>query len=280
MRFKKVYIELSDICGLSCSFCPHPKNRRNTMPKILFEKVLQEIRGRTQGVCLHVLGDPCRLGDLGEYLALLKKYQLRVDLVTSGYYLSQKEILVKSPVHQIAFSLDAGYDDNNPKKLDYLDNILDFCNFRKVQNSKTFVNLRIQDTRQNPEVIQKIFDFFGLDQEAQNFSAYQRIKLDEYIFLNITKTFEWANIEAKKMNTKKYCHALREQIAILANGVVTPCCIDATGEIALGNIKEQSLEAIYYSSRAQNILEGFCRGEPREELCKKCFFPAIRKNRF
>lgn len=31
MKFKKLYIELSDICGLKCDFCPSKKALRGVM---------------------------------------------------------------------------------------------------------------------------------------------------------------------------------------------------------------------------------------------------------
>ena len=31
MRFEKIYIELSDICGLNCGFCPSVKGVRGAM---------------------------------------------------------------------------------------------------------------------------------------------------------------------------------------------------------------------------------------------------------
>lgn len=31
MRFEKIYIELSDICGLKCDFCPSKKGQRKSM---------------------------------------------------------------------------------------------------------------------------------------------------------------------------------------------------------------------------------------------------------
>lgn len=276
MKFKKVYIELSDICGLKCSFCPNPKNTRGVMSKELFEKILQEVKGKTKAICLHVLGDPCRLKDLGDYLFLIHKYGLKVDLVTSGYYLANQEILMHNCIHQVAFSLDAGFDKNNPTKLDYLDKILSFCALRmQNQESRVFVNLRIQDSNQNQDLIKKICEFFGV--EIFELKTFSRIKLAEYIFLNVTKTFEWASLDSKKSNPSKYCHAIKEQIAILSNGIVVPCCIDSMGQIELGDIKKQNLNQIYHASRAQKIKEGFARGEAIEELCKKCQFPTTRQ---
>ena len=33
-----------------------------------------------------------------------------------------------------------------------------------------------------------------------------------------------------------YCHALKDQLAILVDGTIVPCCLDNNGDINLGNI--------------------------------------------
>ena len=38
MRFEKIYIELSDICGLNCGFCPSVKGVRGAMSAEKFGK--------------------------------------------------------------------------------------------------------------------------------------------------------------------------------------------------------------------------------------------------
>uniref|UniRef100_UPI0034A1CF04 SPASM domain-containing protein n=2 Tax=Clostridiaceae TaxID=31979 RepID=UPI0034A1CF04 len=67
-----------------------------------------------------------------------------------------------------------------------------------------------------------------------------------------------------------FCHGLRDQIGILLDGTVVPCCLDSEGKIPLGNIFEQSLEEIITSKRARNIYDGFSRRRAVEDLCKRC----------
>ncbi|WP_170126837.1 radical SAM/SPASM domain-containing protein [Helicobacter anseris] len=277
MHFKKIYIELSDICGLQCSFCPNQKAVRGLMSQELFAKIVRQIRGKCHRVCLHILGDPCRIKNLKEYLDILRQNDLSVDLVTSGFYLKDKESLLHPAIHQIAFSLDAGFDKNNPTKEGYLQDILEFCDFKRKQQNKIFINLRVQDTTLKRIPLQQIFDFFKKT-IPNDFKTFERIKLDEYIFLNITKTFIWADLKMQNICHTKKCHALKEQIGILSNGIVVPCCIDTQGEIALGNVNKQSLDEILSSKRAIAIKKGFEQNIAIEELCKRCHFPTTRSS--
>jgi len=44
MHFHRVHIEVTNICGLACSFCPPKLQPSKTMPLVFFEKVLKELK--------------------------------------------------------------------------------------------------------------------------------------------------------------------------------------------------------------------------------------------
>ena len=66
--------------------------------------------------------------------------------------------------------------------------------------------------------------------------------------------------------------ALKEQIAILVDGTVVPCCLDGEGILNLGNVYETTIDDILASEKADRILKNFQRGIICEELCEKCGF--------
>lgn len=274
-KFKKIYIEISDICGLSCSFCPAPKNTRKIMDTDLFKKACFESAKLTKVITLHLLGDPCVVKNLEDYLNIAHSYGLGVDLVTSGIYLKNHpfSLLISPPVHQLSISLNAGFDEKNQAKIqkDYLQNIFDLCHHKILQDTSSFINLRLQDTSLDSLfwVKQKILSEFSILDDA----SLSRFRLGKKVFLNITKTFQWADLNHHINNVHKYCYGLISQIGILSNGQVVPCCIDAKGNINLGNLKDQSLLDIIKSPKAIRIKEGFMRGEAIEDLCRTCTYP-------
>lgn len=296
---KKIYIEISDICGLNCSFCHTPKNKRGVMPLDLFARAITEALKFSKTIALHILGDPCKLKNLSDYLTIAKQNDARIELVTSGAYLHKHSfsLLVSPPIKQISISLEAGFDENN-KIPNYLENVCEFALFHK-QNPQCFLNLRIQDERllQDKNKLNEIFCAFDLQKEQRIFTR-GRIKLWQKAFLVVKKSFIWAGfeleisdsnaessqnlnfLESSTKNPKilkrnlesKKCHALKEQIGILSNGVVVPCCIDAQGVINLGNLKTQNLKSILNSSRAIAIKEGFKNYKAIESLCQNCTY--------
>lgn len=158
---KKIYIELSDICTLSCRFCPAIKGKRGIMSVEDFRHCLKQALPLCHRIALHILGDPCYLGNLGEYLNVareiglqLQKYP-KIDIVTSGAFFAKHSLdtLLSPPIFQLSISLEAGIDNftKNPtrdfkarKFSAYLDSIATVLNAHK-QNPQVFINLRIQD---------------------------------------------------------------------------------------------------------------------------------------
>ncbi len=280
--FKKIYVELSDICGLQCGFCPNPKNIRGVMPLELFEKVCKEAAPLTQMITLHVLGDPCKLKNLNLYLNTAKRFSLKVDLVTSGVYLHDFETLLQDVIYQISISLDAGLDDRN--KLNqhrYIQKILEFCRYKFEKNSEVFLNLRIQDStlEKHQDAIKPFLETFEVI-SLEALKSQGRARLFKKSFLNIQKTFKWPSLNAPNpLNQESkipYCYGLIKQIAILSDGVVVPCCMDTQASINLGNLNHTPLKDILKSQKATAIKTHFLKGEALEPLCKNCSYPLIR----
>ncbi|MGL2624995.1 radical SAM/SPASM domain-containing protein [Helicobacter pylori] len=280
--FKKIYIELSDICGLQCGFCPNPKNIRGVMPLELFEKVCKEAAPLTPIITLHVLGDPCKLKNLNRYLNAAKRFSLKVDLVTSGVYLHNFETLLQDAIYQISISLDAGLDNHN--KLNqhrYIQKILEFCRYKFEKNSEVFLNLRIQDgtLEKHQNLIKPFLESFECV-SLENLKSQGRVRLFKKSFLNIQKTFKWPDLNAPNpLNQESkipYCYGLIKQIAILSNGVVVPCCMDTQAHINLGDLNHTPLKDVLNSQKAMAIKTHFLKGEALEPLCQNCSYPLIR----
>ena len=95
--------------------------------------------------------------------------------------------------------------------------------------------------------------------------------------MNKDSLFEWPNIEHQK-KIHGFCLGLKSHIAILSDGSVVPCCLDADGQINLGNIFFQDLEEIIHSKKAIAIKKGFQQNKKVESLCQSCTFCIRKKN--
>ncbi|MBI3874073.1 MAG: radical SAM protein, partial [Arcobacter sp.] len=77
MKFNKVYIEITNICGLRCTFCPTKISKPQTMDLVLFENILSQVSNYTKIVTFHIFGDPLTVSNLKDYFDLVEKYQLK-----------------------------------------------------------------------------------------------------------------------------------------------------------------------------------------------------------
>lgn len=278
-RFIRTYIEISDLCGLSCPFCPAPKGRRGEMGLELFERVCQQVAPLTQSVTFHLLGDPLYLKTFPSYLQIAQKHHLSVEIVTSGLYLCKfpSSLLLNLPIKQISISLSALESLNEEMREKVVSDCLKLIKAHQMKKSQVYINLRMHADKLNHSLAQRLTQSFGVENDL---SKSGRVRLTYKVFLVLTKSFEWvrAEQESESGEVRKKCYGLLSQIAILSNGVVAPCCIDCDGGIELGNLKTQSLEEVLDSKRAREMIEGFKRGVAIEEQCKRCTYQAINTN--
>lgn len=292
LKFEKVYIEISDYCGLKCGFCPSAsmEQRRGIMDLELFENICQQIESRAKRVCLHILGDPLGVKDFISYVEILKKYHLQVELVTTGLFLQEWhfELLAQEPFVQVAFSLSAFLANKHLLKKRHLEQILKFCAFNLAKKSPIFVNLRLHSNDiagQSVEFMELcgcVARFFGLDFAVFIESLKSgRVRLGAKVFANPKLSFEWEQSggykdnQASNNSLQVFCYGAIKQFGILSNGEMVPCCIDYAGRASFGNVKMQSIEEILQSDGFKRFALELERGNAPCELCQKCGYRLI-----
>ena len=121
-KFKKIYIEITNVCNLACSFCSIDHRIKKSITVEEFESILKKIDKYTDYIYLHVKGEPLLHPKLKELLDLADKYHKHVNITTNGTLLLEKtDILKHKAVRQINISL---HSEN--KKENYLEDINNF----------------------------------------------------------------------------------------------------------------------------------------------------------
>ncbi|TNH36232.1 radical SAM protein [Campylobacter helveticus] len=278
MLFKKIYVELSDICGLKCEFCPSKKAQRGILPLQDFEKIAMQICERAEIFTFHLLGDPLILDNLEQFLSIAKAYKMRLEITTSGFYLSEKNqnlLLNYENIHQINFSLAAFF---SQKRLDlnaYLKPILKLCERHFKCKNSSFINLRLWNFDVNfkaPKENEEIYKILNENFKEKFDFTMPKIRLERHIMLHQAKRFTWPSLKTPIVSKKGFCHALKEQVGILSNGTLVPCCLDSSGAINLGNVLENSFQNLLETKKFLDLKQGFERGERLENLCQRCEF--------
>lgn len=282
MKFHRAYVEITNICGLACSFCPPKEAPSQTMELSFFEQILAELKPYTDEIALHVMGDPMVLSNLDEYLECAHAYGFKVMITTSGFYLDEvrREFFFHPAIRQVNISLNS-FNKNSVSRTfeEYMKPILQLCDEKLHREGDFFINLRLwnlDDAQSESQFNEKLFtlfeDHFNIDPIRSQISGErQGIRLASKILLHFDKYFEWPNLN-NPIYGDGYCQGLSKQIAVLADGRVVPCCLDSEGIITLGNLHVTNLGKILHTERSMRMKEGFELGECREELCLKCSY--------
>ena len=274
-KFKKIYIEITNICNLNCSFCSKVEKPKRTMTKEEFTHILSEIKPYTDNIYLHVKGEPLLHPNLIDFLHIAEEHNIKVNLTTNGVLFPRKvnELAKCNSLQKINFSL---HSENNVPN--YLEDI-----FNSVENLKDKTIIYRLWTLQNGKfdenstrTVEKIIDYYKLSPETvEKIYNENNVKITPTIYVDKDNEFEWPD-DKKEETTNGFCMALKTQIAILVDGTVVPCCLDSNGKINLGNIYTESFESIVNSKRCQDLKKSFQDRKPCEKLCLSCTY----KNRF
>lgn len=281
-RFKKVYIETTNICNLSCNFCPKTKRKLQFMDEESFEKVIESIKPYTDYVYFHLMGEPFLNKNLENFLDISNRYGLKVNITTNGTLINNvKDILLKGKsLRQVNISLHSfEANDNNISLEEYLDNVTKFMlEANEKTNIITSIRLWNMDSEEikgsnkyNEYIINSIEKKLNLSIDLKEAILKSRgIKLKDRMYLNMAEKFEWPDINKFDIDDEVFCYGLRDQMGVLVDGTVVPCCLDSEGNIPLGNIFKEDLKDILESDRAKNLYDGFSKRCAVEDLCKKC----------
>ena len=273
--FKKIYIEITNICNLNCKFCPETIRKKEIMNVEKFEEIIKKIQPFTKLVCLHVKGEPLLHNQLEEILKILEKYNLKANITTNGTLIKQKlEILKNSKsVRQINFSIHSILQNGKLNKK-YLEDIFESAEqLKNLIISYRLWNLKnIKENSVNDEIIKLMQNYYNIENLKNKLTENNFYKIKENMFINQDIEFVWPNINGEKIIEKGRCLALKEQVAILVDGTVVPCCLDNDGKIVLGNIFEESLSEVLQKPFSLEIKKNFENGVITCGLCKSCGF--------
>lgn len=267
----KAYLEITNVCNLSCSFC-HGTIRE---PKFIsieeFKIAASKLRSFADFLYFHLLGEPLLHPDLAEFFSIAGELGFKVNLTTNGTLLKEREevLLNAKSLRKISISLHS-YEVNSigMSLEDYLEMCFDFC--KKAAENKKIAVMRLWNKggfdSLNDEILKKMHKAF----EGEWQQLYSGYKLQEYVFLEWGELFEWPDKKAEDIGGNHSCYGLRDQVGVLVDGTVVPCCLDSEGTINLGNIFESELEEILSSVRAEKLKKSFQTRNVTEDLCRRC----------
>ena len=269
-HFRKIYLEISNLCNLNCSFCPGTRRPKHAMTPAEFARLLPRLRPWTDYLYFHLMGEPLLHPHLEEFLSMAEAAGFKVILTTNGTLLPKRqEMLLSSPgLHKVNISLHAF--EANDLAVPFEEYLRGCFAFGQAAEGKKLISYRLWNQggqeEKNGEILDLMHRFFPGEWVKERTGT----RIGNRLYLEYGDKFDWPDLSAHDGGDRVFCYALRDQLGVLCDGTVVPCCLDHEGDIALGNLFSQSMEEILATPRAKAIYDGFTQSKAAEELCRKC----------
>ena len=267
--YSKVYLEITNICNMHCSFCHGHKRDKRQMSQEEFLYILKQLKGKTDYIYYHLMGEPLVHPALPAYIRLAAAGGFKSIVTTNGTLLSKrKDELLSAGLHKVNISLHSFEEGSEENHALYLREIAAFA--EAAAQKGIIVVLRLWnkgcDDGKNDSALKTLQSLLAGEWKENT----RGIRIKEKLFLEWGERFEWPDEQAEMKGDRFFCYGLKDQFGILCDGTVVPCCLDSDGVIALGNVFKEDLDTILNSPRAKAMVEGFKCGKASEDLCRRC----------
>ena len=202
MRFKKIYIEITNQCNLNCAFCAHSGNHGNFMSAGQFSDILLKIKNYTSLITLHVLGEPLLHPELLAILKICSRESVQVNITTNGVLLKtvNPDIFSEPSLRQLNISLHSMGGHSLPEKAAlYARNTVSAAK-HLAERSPVIISFRLWNlTTENEEV--ELFNSMVISIINKEFNQNivvsdimhrnRGIKIADKVYLNSDHRFSW-----------------------------------------------------------------------------------------
>lgn len=279
MRFKRVYVEITNRCNLHCSFCPVSSRPARTMTAEEFRRAAEAIRPYCDYLYLHVKGEPLIHPQLEEILEICRQLNFQVNLTTNGVLIPMRQqLLLSAPaVRQTNLSLHSYTQATHGPLEEWLERLTNYARASAELGRYTVFRVwNLDDKRETTRDGQKTLDFLersfsvepgGIREMA---ARYRSVTLDKGIFVSFEEEFVWPSLQNPFLGDQGTCYGARTMAAVLADGTVVPCCLDGEGECPLGNLFEQPFGEIVEGKRMTAMARDLTNRQVKEPLCQRC----------
>ena len=272
----RCYLEITNVCNLNCLFCPKTTREKHSMTLDEFDTLTTRLAGEVRFLYFHLMGEPFLHPLLPEFILMARRKGFTPIITTNGTLLAQRGDLLDALPHKLQISLHSheGNGKDNPEQ--YIDEVMTFA--KEAAQRGCVVVLRLWNEGGLNRMNNSILDMIADRQPRPWTQRYDGWKLTENLYVESDDMFEWPDLQHDVYKEEEvFCYALRNQIGVLADGTVVPCCLDHNGDMPLGNLYDNSLNEILASPRATALYQGFTSHTAVEPLCRRCGYSAVSK---
>lgn len=272
----RCYLEITNVCNLNCMFCPKTDRVRRFLSLEEFDRLTNKLVGNVKFLYFHLMGEPFLHPRLSEFIRMARSKGFVPVLTTNGTLLSKSYEVIDAKPNKIQISLHS-HEGNGKGNLDlYIKEVMEFATEAALHGVIVVMRLWNQGgyNQENEQILELVARYLPRPWTQR----HDGWKLTENLYIEFDGMFEWPDGSREGYQAEKiFCYALRNQIGVLVDGSVVPCCLDHAGDIVLGNLFEQSFGEIVSSPRAKALYDGFTNHTAVEDLCRRCGYAAVTK---
>ena len=204
--YSKVYVEITNICNMSCSFCHGHSREKRRMTVEEFEHILTQLQGQTQYIYYHLMGEPLTHPDLPLFFKMAKEKGFRSIITTNGTLLKkrQNEIL-SAGIHKVSISLHSFEEGGEDEYLRYMNEVCDFADAASKEGVIVVFRLwnRGFDGGMNEKTVSFLRSFFDDCEWVENTRGF---RVRNKLYLEWGDRFGWPDLSADVQGERVYCY--------------------------------------------------------------------------
>lgn len=272
----RCYLEITNICNLNCVFCPKTERVKRLLTAEEFDLLTNRLTGKIKYLYFHLMGEPMLHPLLPEFVRMSREKGFIPVITTNGTLLSKGAPLIDAMPHKIQISLHSREGNGKDNYGEYIDEVMRFAS--EAAKRGVVIVLRLWNQGGYDTANSDIIDLIGKYCPQPWDERFYGWRITKNLYLEFDKMFEWPDSGRDEYGEREFfCYALRNQLGVLVDGTVVPCCLDHAGDIPLGNLFEQDFDDIINSSRAKRLYDGFTKHIAEEPLCRRCGYAAVTK---
>lgn len=272
----RCYLEITNICNLDCKFCPKTVRANRSLTPQEFDCLTDRLRGEVKFLYFHLMGEPLLHRHLPQFIVTAREKGLIPVITTNGTLLDKAQDVIGAVPHKVQISLHSHEGNGKENFAEYIDGVMRFA--KEAASRGTIIVLRLWNQGGYDTANARLIELLEQHVPRPWVERHDGWRMADNIYLEYDRMFEWPDSEGEECVCEEaFCYALRNQIGVLADGTVVPCCLDHNGDIPLGNLFDQPLDEILSSSRARAMYDGFTRHEAVEPLCRRCGYMSVTK---
>ena len=269
--YSRVYIEITNICNMNCSFCHGHSRQGRFMTEDEFKIILDRLSGETEYIYYHLMGEPLVHPLLPDFLKTAKEKGYKSMITTNGTLLSKYgKAIINAGLHKVNISVHSFEDSDFNKYKNYLDDIIFFA--KNANDNGVIIVFRFWNNGIDELKNRLAINYIRSKIDGEWIANSKGLRIRSKMFVEYGERFGWPDKNAEIQGDDIFCYGLRDHFGILCDGTVVPCCLDSDGVISLGNIFENDIDSILSSNRATAMVKAFDCRTASEELCRRCAY--------